>query len=139
MFNQTVVAKGRIVVLPSLTRFSVRRGTQMYLCALPVAKGMQKRDFGEFVTRLVLLDQYFAKRQNTFRSYLFILICESSHQAEEVATVLHSMYETRTLGCLYAIDIITADEEIDPLQMLYDISISDEGEAFSNLISLRSL
>ena len=108
----------------------------MYICGVTAPKGIHKEDLGRFLTRIITIDSYLARNSHRFRSYVIVIICESESQIEEVSLILKNMAETQELYILYTLDLITGDEEVDPLTMIYEVDRTI-GETKLNVLKLR--
>ncbi len=121
MYQHTVRTSGNIVMLPSLIRYKTNIGKSLYLCGVPIEKGIHRKDLGRFITKILLINSYLASNPNKYKSYIMVISCESQRQIEEIAEILSGINETREIYFMYTIDSITADDGINPLQMLYDV------------------
>lgn len=127
---------GYIAQIPSLIEIRTRIGTRMYLCALPIPKGIYKQDLGSFFTNIITIDKYLGARKDRFKAYVIVLICESESQIEEVSLMLREMGETKEIYILYSIDVMTSEENLDPLKIMYDVDRA-EGETKLEVCKLR--
>ena len=136
MLYKQISSQGFIAQLPSLIEFRSRLGKKMNLCAIPVPKGVHKQDLGRLFTNVITIDRYLSERRERFRSYVIVLICESQNQIDEVSRLLFEMAETKETYILYSIDMMSSDDEFDPLSVIYDVSRA-EGEIELGVVRLR--
>lgn len=136
MLYKQISSQGFIAQLPSLIEFRSRLGKKMNLCAIPVPKGVHKQDLGRLFTNVITIDRYLSERRERFRSYVIVLICESQNQIDEVSRLLFEMAETKETYILYSIDMMSSDDEFDPLSVIYDVSRA-EGEIELGIVRLR--
>lgn len=136
MLFKQISSNGFIAQLPSMIECKSKIGKKINLCALPVPKGVYKQDLGRLFTNVITIDSYLSARKDRFRAYVIVLICESQNQIDEVSRLLCEISETKDIYFLYAIELMSSDDEFDPLSILYDISRYD-GELEQNVIKLR--
>lgn len=128
--------EGFIAQIPSLIEVRTKLGTRMNLCALPVPKGVHKQDLGRLFTNIITIDKYLGARKDRFKAYVIVLICESESQIEEVSLMLREMGEIKEIYILYSIDVMTSEENLDPLKIMYDVNRA-EGETKLEVCRLR--
>ena len=136
MLYKQINSHGFIAQLPSLIEFRSRIGKKMNLCAIPVPKGVHKQDLGRLFTNIITIDRYLSERIDRFKSYVIVLLCESQNQIDEVSRLLLEMAETKETYILYSIDMMSSDDEFDPLSIIYDAS-RHEGELELSIVRLR--
>lgn len=130
MFNKRVRASTGIVLVPSLVRLKTRFNRLLYVCGVPVCKGRKKEDIASFVAQIAFLNSYFVENRRRFKSYVIVILCESPKQAEDVSMLLQTIKQTKDMFIMYAIDSLVADEEVNPLEMLY--VVNKDGSSFSH-------
>ncbi len=135
-FCKQVGAGQFITQMPSLIEFKTSFGKKMYICGMTAPKGTRKEDLGRFLTSIITIDKYLARNKYRFKSYVLAVICESEAQIEEVSLILQNMAELQEMYIVYCLDIITGDEETDPLSMIYDVD-REMGEARLSVLKLR--
>lgn len=115
---------GRTGIIPSLTAHTALGGKKVYLCGVCAPKGGLKEDLARFLKNVYMLDAYFKEEAETYRSYVFIAICEDDRQSEELCRYLTSIKETAGMYFLYTNDAVTSSAIASPTTLLYDLSLS---------------
>ncbi len=117
------LSDGRIATIPSLTAYKALGVKSFYLCAIPVTKGVHNEELMTFLLNVYLIDEYFKENSGRFKKYVFVLICEDDKQAEDICRYLSTIKETAGLYFLYTSDAATSDPDIDPLSLLYELTV----------------
>ncbi len=124
------------LTIPSIVKYKTLLGRKTYISAIPACKGKKQEDLSRFLLQVALMDKYFSTHADLYPSITIAVICESERQLEEMARFMASIKETSGIFFLYSLDAITADEEVDPLSMLYMAQVED-GAVTTELISLK--
>lgn len=135
-FNKTIMLDGKMSIIPSFIKYKTNFHSSLYLCCLPVCKGRLKKDLGRFIADIALIADYLDSKSIEIRSYLIVIACESESQIEQISEVLSKVNETNGRYYLYTIDTITADIDVDPLTLMYEVK-KDNGVYRSTIISLK--
>lgn len=143
-YNHPVLLRdGRAVTIPSLIRYKSSFANTLFLVAMPLPKSREVKETSLFISRLMLIKEYFGEKQETYQNISYIIVCDSDEQIRDMATLIDQMADLKDIFIMYsrgslwgAGDKKDGARPDDPLKKLYKCEI-ESGRADMSLVRFR--
>ncbi len=102
----------------------IKSNPKMYVAPVSSPRNSDTSSYSDFIKKIVLLNEYMKDKNNIFRSYILVIICESETQIKTLSRLISENEYTRDILVLYSLDE-ESNKDRNPLERLHNVKWMD--------------